>query len=112
MNISHMELLTMGWQIANKTRKARGLVDERANSSVNIIQKETCVQISYDIIFSLFQAPREKREGEGEGRFRPLALSFARLSRSLEQAILFLTARQVFVQWLTSYSFFKQLGIT
>ena len=53
---------------------------------------------------SLFQAPREKREGEGEGeravdeneggwgslphprRFRPLALSFARLSRSLEQA--------------------------
>ena len=49
---------------------------------------------------SLFQAPRETREGENEGtktrgalflfpsppRFRPLALSFARLSRSLEQA--------------------------
>ena len=50
---------------------------------------------------SLFQAPREKREGESEGtkttgvgerkrasppRFRPLALSFALLSRSLEQA--------------------------
>ena len=44
---------------------------------------------------SLFQAPREKREGEDEGtktrgtsppRFRPLVLSFALLSRSLEQA--------------------------
>lgn len=43
---------------------------------------------------SLFQALREMCEGEGEGtktreespRFHPLALSFAHLSRSLEQA--------------------------
>ena len=33
---------------------------------------------------SLFQAPRERREGECPPRFRPHALSFARVSRSLE----------------------------
>ena len=40
--------------------------------------------------FSLFQVPREMREGECEGTkmqgYGPLALSFAHLSRSLEQA--------------------------
>ena len=57
---------------------------------------------------SLFQAPRDTREGECEGtktrgeypRFRPLALSFARLSRrSLEQAI-----------WIRDRSFFMSMG--
>ena len=48
---------------------------------------------------SLFQAPREKCAGEDEGtktsppRFRPLVLSCALLSRSLEQAKLYRALR-------------------
>ena len=84
-DIPEMEI--KDWRLFSEKHFRGGLVLSEEIFSVGLV--------GY-VLGSLFQAPREKREGEGEGtktreaghprRFRPLALSFARLSRSLEQA--------------------------
>lgn len=51
IHVSDMELLILGWQIANK---ARGLVDERVNSSGQLILKQgkLCInRYMYTILF-------------------------------------------------------------